>query len=100
MSIVHNVAGATVGTRTRKEDTMTSNYPPGVSGFEPEIAGTLESESVQELDCGNDECDACYEVPSFEEYSHDTVTWTAEWVCNQCGEENSREGWYNPNNNF
>ena len=34
---------------------MSSNYPPGVSGFEPEIAGTLESKSVQELNCGNDE---------------------------------------------
>ena len=52
MSIAHNVAGVTVGTRIRKEDIMTSNYPPGVSGFEPEIAGTLESESVQELHCG------------------------------------------------
>jgi hypothetical protein len=78
---------------------MASNYPPGVTGFEPQIAGTRESESLQELDCGNDECDACYEVPSFEEYSHGEVTWFAEWICKECGEENSRDGWYDPNNN-
>ena len=74
---------------------MTSNYPPGVSGFEPEIAGAHESESLQELDCGNEECDACYEVPTIEDWAHDTVVWFAEWVCNKCGDENSREGWYN-----
>ena len=74
---------------------MTSNYPPGVSGFEPEIAGAYESESLQELNCGNDECDACYEVPTIEDWAHDTVVWFAEWVCNKCGDENSRVGWYN-----
>jgi hypothetical protein len=74
---------------------MTSNYPPGVSGFEPQIAGANESESIQELNCGNDECDACYEVPTIEDWAHDTVVWFAEWVCIKCGEENSREGWYN-----
>lgn len=79
---------------------MSSNYPPGVSGSEWQIAGADEHEGVKELDCGNDECDACYEVSSIEEYSHDVITWTAEWVCNKCGEENSREGWYDPNNNF
>jgi hypothetical protein len=79
---------------------MLNNLPPGVSGFEPQIAGAHESESVQELDCGNDECDACYEVPSMEEHFYDVVTWTAEWVCSKCGEENSREGWYDPNNDF
>jgi hypothetical protein len=79
---------------------MSSNYPPGVSGSEWQIAGADESDGVQELDCGNDECAASYEVPTIEEYSHGDVTWTAEWVCNQCGEENSREGWYDPNNNF
>ena len=54
---------------------------------------------IQELDCGNDECEACYEVPTHEEYSHKTVTWVAEWICKECGEENSRDGWYDPNNN-
>jgi hypothetical protein len=79
---------------------MSSNYPPGVSGSEWQIAGADESDGVQELECGNDECTALYEVPTIEEYSHGDVTWTAEWICNQCGEENSREGWYDPNNNF
>ena len=79
---------------------MSSNYPPGVSGSEWQIAGANESESIQELNCGNDECDACYEVPTIEDWAHDTVVWFAEWVCSKCGEENSREGWYDPNNNF
>ena len=78
---------------------MSSNYPPGVTGFEPQIAGARESESIQELNCGNDECDACYEVPTIEDWAHDTVVWFAEWVCIKCGEENSRDGWYDPNNN-
>ena len=79
---------------------MSSNYPPGVSGSEWQIAGADERESIMQIDCGNDECTASYEVPTIEEYSHGDVTWTAEWICNQCGEENSREGWYDPNNNF
>ena len=78
---------------------MSINYPEGVTGFEPEIAGPRGSETLQELDCGNDECDACYEVPSIEEYSHGEVVWFAEWICRECGEENSRDGWYDPNNN-
>lgn len=77
---------------------MSSNYPSGVSGFEWQIAGVNEKESIMQIDCGNDECAASYEVPIIEEYSHGDVTWTAEWVCNKCGEENSREGWYNLNN--
>jgi hypothetical protein len=79
---------------------MLSNYPPGVSGSEWQIAGANESDGVQELDCGNDTCDACYEVPTSEEYSHGIVTWVAEWVCDKCGETNSREDWYDPNDNF
>jgi hypothetical protein len=78
---------------------MSINYPEGVTGFEPEIAGPRGSENLQELDCGNDECNACYEVPSIEEYSHGEVVWFAEWICKECGEENSRDGWYDPNNN-
>jgi hypothetical protein len=78
---------------------MSSNYPPGVSGFEPQIAGGDETEGEQDLECGNEEC--LYEqcVGTFEDYGHGEVTWTAEWICDKCGEKNSREGWYDPNDN-
>ena len=78
---------------------MASNYPPGVTGFEPEIAGSNEVEGDRDLECGNEDCLYEQSVVSFEEYSYGEVTWNAEWVCNKCGEENSREGWYDPNNN-
>jgi hypothetical protein len=37
---------------------MASNYPPGVTGFEPQIAGYDSSEDVdhREASCQNDEC--------------------------------------------
>jgi hypothetical protein len=76
-----------------------SNYPPGVTGNEPMIAGVEESESVQELECGSDSCNATYEVPTTETHSHGIVEWTASWVCNKCGESNTRDGWYDLNNN-
>ena len=37
---------------------MASNYPPGVTGFEPQIAGYDSSEDIdhREASCQNDEC--------------------------------------------
>ena len=58
-----------------------------------------EQEGDQDLECGNSECLYEQSVVTIEEYSHGEVTWFAEWICNKCGEENSREGWYDPNNN-
>lgn len=55
------------------------------------------SDGIQEVECGNDPCTYALEVPTSEEYSHGTVTWYAEWTCPSCGESNSREGWYDPN---
>ena len=52
-------------------------------------------DGIQEVEC--DECQHALEVPTQEEYSHGEVTWYAEWVCPRCGESNSREGWYDPN---
>ena len=75
---------------------MSSNYPPGVTGFEPQIAGYAESEGTQELDC---DCGHTMEVDTSEDYSHGTVTWIADWTCPKCNQSNSREGWYDPNDN-
>jgi hypothetical protein len=63
------------------------------------IGAANEQEGGQDLECGNPECLYEQSVVSVEEYSHDIVTWFADWVCVKCGEENSREGWYDPNNN-
>ena len=52
------------------------------------------SDGVQELDC---DCGHTMEVGTSEEYSHGTVTWLAEWKCPNCGQSNSAEGWYDPN---
>jgi len=73
---------------------MSGNYPPGVTGFEPQIAGYDEAEGTQEVEC---ECGWTGEVPTTEEYSHGEVTWYAEWKCPKCKEEHSNEGWYDPN---
>jgi hypothetical protein len=64
------------------------------------IGAADEQDGDQDLECGNPECLHEQSVVTVEEYSHDTVTWSADWVCTKCGEENSRDGWYNPNNNF
>ena len=74
-----------------------SNYPPGVTGFEPEIAGYDERDNIREVDCGYDPCRYALEVPVTETYSHDVVQWYAVWVCPSCNEENEKEGWYDPN---
>ena len=76
-----------------------SNYPPGVTGSEPEIAGYDEKDGLQEVECGNDPCTYALEVGTSEVYSHGIVTWVAEWTCPSCNESNSAEGWYDPNDN-
>ena len=54
-----------------------NNYPPGVTGFEPQIAGYDEVESVREVEC---ECGWLGEVPTVEYLSMGEVTWYAEWI--------------------
>jgi len=73
-----------------------SNYPPGVTGSEPEIAGYDEKDGLQEVECGNDPCTYTLEVGTTEVYSHGIVTWYAEWTCPSCNESNEKEGWYDP----
>ncbi len=74
-----------------------SNYPEGVTGNEPQIAGyahDTEIEDDREVCCNNDECKA------FEQYSEQTVyvsqygsryemneEW--EWTCPYCESHNS-----------
>ena len=75
-----------------------SNYPPGVTGFEPEIAGYDEREALREVDCGYDPCRYALEVPVVEVFTgHDVVEWFAVWTCPSCNEANEKEGWYDPN---
>ena len=73
---------------------MSGNYPPGVTGFEPQIAGYDEADGAQELECA---CGWVGEVPTTEYISMGEVTWYAEWICPKCKESNSNEGWYDPN---
>ena len=63
------------------------------------LSNTVTSNSVMEVECGWDPCRYAVEVPTSEEYSHGTVTWYAEWKCPSCNEDNSTEGWYDPNDN-
>lgn len=53
------------------------------------------SEGTQEVECG--ECDHLLEVQTSEDYRHGEVVWFAEWKCPKCGEDNTKEGWYDPN---
>ena len=81
---------------------MASNYPPGVTGFEPQIAGYDENEfeDAREASCQNDECS---EFDIVEErmldvtrwYTHGTVVneqW--EYTCPKCGDKSSYESEY------
>lgn len=81
---------------------MLSNYPPGVSGNEPQIAGydEKEFEDGREASCQNDECS---EFEITEErmvdvtrwYTHGTVVneqW--EYACPKCGDKSSWESEY------
>lgn len=63
-----------------------SNYPPGVTGNEYEIAGPdAEWEETKEVACDNDEC------PDFEKEHEEELllqsyrgTWWTEWQCPKC----------------
>ena len=69
-----------------------SNYPPGVSGFEPQIAGYDEREVMCEVYCPVDECSEfsgqvlCTEV-STSRGDH-LIYGNRYWTCPACGENN------------
>ena len=68
-----------------------SNYPPGVSGFEPNIIGYDEREVDTEVDCPADECDflgtvSCTEVSTSRgDY---LIYGDRYWTCPACGTDN------------
>ena len=68
-----------------------SNYPPGVSGFEPQIAGYDEREVDAEVDCSVDECDffgttSCTEVSTLR--GDRLIYGNRYWTCPACDENN------------
>lgn len=56
-------------------------------------------EGDMDLECGNETCLHEQSVTVEEEYSHGIIEWFAYWTCSACGEANSRDGWYDPNDN-
>jgi hypothetical protein len=70
-----------------------SNYPPGVTGMEREIAGGNEQDGEQDLDC---DCGHTQTVGTSEDYSHGVVYWWADWTCDNCKDTHSSEGEYEP----
>ena len=72
---------------------MASNYPPGVSGFEPQIAGYDEREVEREVYCTVETCREfesevivlCTEVATSREVY--TINGHRFWTCPACGTE-------------
>ena len=70
---------------------MMSNYPPGVSGFEPEISGYDEREIEREVYCPEETCSEfesevvvlCVEVETSRGYY--TINGNRSWTCPACG---------------
>lgn len=77
---------------------MSSNYPPGVTGNEPEIAG-LETDyatDLRECACDNEECTLFQqheerEVTVTSEHAHRVVYESWDWTCPSCGDQTSYE---------
>lgn len=74
---------------------MSSNYPPGVSGSEPQIVGYDENEleDLRECACQNEECS---EFEKYEEHMVDVTRWYThrivvneqwEFTCPKCGDK-------------
>jgi hypothetical protein len=77
---------------------MFSNYPPGVTGNELEIAGPdSEKEATQEVECRNDDCELC-DIPQEVEGMEWTYGGTIyfDWKCPSCGKEEQEERQYDP----
>ena len=70
---------------------MSDSYYEG----DPVTLSLLE-EGDMDLECGNGNCLHEQSVVTEQEYSHGTTTWQAAWTCSACGEDNSREGWFDP----
>lgn len=72
---------------------MSSNYPPGVTGFEYQISGGDTQDGVQELEC---DCGWVGEIDTQEDYAMGIVSWFAEWKCPSCDESHTSDGEYDP----
>ncbi len=73
---------------------MASNYPPGVSGFETQIAGVDSKLTVdhREASCQNDECtefdkteERQVDLETYYEYGTAYETWN--YTCRACGRQ-------------
>lgn len=68
-----------------------SNYPPGVTGFEPEIAGYDERDNRRTVTCSHDDTPHYVEGDEFEgdvagtEYIVPCYAIVFEWTCPVCG---------------
>lgn len=71
-----------------------SNYPPGVTGREYEIAGPdSEWTEVREVSCSNDECaDFEKEIEVDLEMESYRGTWRGFWTCETCKMDHDIEG--------
>lgn len=74
-----------------------NDYPPGVTGNEPEIAGYPERDAVRQVECDNDDCHM-FEVPVDVEgtdillrQSRYEVEIEFVWECETCHTEQSAE---------
>ena len=71
---------------------MSDSYYEGDS-----FALSSTAEGDMDLECENEPCHFEQSVVSSQQYSHGITTWQAEWTCKACGEANSRDGWFDPN---
>jgi hypothetical protein len=77
---------------------MSSNYPPGVTGNELEIAGPdSEKEATEEVVCYNDDCALCGEEQEVEgeEWTYCGMIYF-DWKCPSCGREEQYERRFDP----
>lgn len=74
-----------------------SNYPPGVSGNEPDIAGYPERDVILEIEaCDHEDADGNVcgwgGLVDATEYALSRLTTLTQWTCPDCGTEHSFEG--------
>jgi hypothetical protein len=68
-----------------------SNFPAGVSGNEPQIAGYDERDGTRAVECGNDECrlfEVTSDVSGTDQIAYGEVLFL--WDCPSCGRGGER----------
>ena len=66
-----------------------SNYPPGVTGNEPQIAGYYEKIDTREMQCRFRDCE--FEGEAEGTLETDLIDIWFHWICPDCGLENTTE---------